>query len=75
MAQLKRLTGKQEEVVELSEGARLSNLLGRLGEVYGEAIRGVGMIVFRGEEQVRLEEDPGLAEGDRLTLLAPMAGG
>lgn len=74
MAQLRRLTGKASEEVILAEDGTLRGLLARIGELHGAAAAPPTVLVFRGDEQVR-EQTAALADGDRVTLLTPMAGG
>lgn len=84
MAQLKRLTGKAGEELNLPEGSRFSTLRDALVKRYGDKLvsvlgrwedMGPAILVFRGQEQIRPQEDPLLKEGDSFTFLAPMAGG
>lgn len=83
MSQLRRLAGKGSEVVDLNEGGRLADLLCRIAEVHGPEFRAIALdadgkphlslLAFRSEEQLAADEI--LADGDRVTLLTPMAGG
>ena len=83
LAQLRRLTGTGREEVSLSAGSSLSDLLRALVQLHGErlaavALGGAGephpsLLVFRGGDQV--SGNVPLSEGDRVTLLTPMAGG
>lgn len=82
MAQLKRLAGAATETVELADGT-LADLLRTLGDRHGDSFRKLllgldgrpqkSLLFFVGDEPA----DPArpLRDGDRVTILAPMAGG
>lgn len=76
--------GKREDEVELREGASLSELLGKLTEMYGELLRGL----FDMEKEsivdpsfvitvnsVSRTGDTRLKEGDRVALMTLISGG
>jgi len=83
MSQLRRLAGRSSEEIVLDEGGRLADLLRRIVETRGPDFRAVAfdadgephlsLLAFRSEEQI--SADVVLADGDRVTLLTPMAGG
>ncbi len=85
LAQVKRAAGCASEAVELDDASSPRELVRRLAERHGEALRGLllgptgephaSLLVFVGDEQVRWEPARELRDGDVVTVLAPMAGG
>lgn len=82
LAQLRRLMRSTSDDVELSEGSTLSDLLHHLASMHREAEAILldregnphgSLLMFREEEQV--DGKSVLTNGDRVTLLTPMAGG
>lgn len=77
-------TGKKSEKVELKEGALLSELLSKLVEVYGEAIKNLfaderrnvldpSFIVTVNGKSIPM--DAKLKEGDTVSLMTVISGG
>ncbi|MEZ6044439.1 MAG: MoaD/ThiS family protein [Planctomycetaceae bacterium] len=85
VAQIKRAAGTGKETVELSDGATLKETLSSLAEKHGDPLAGMllaadgnpinSLLIFLGEDQVRIEENPVLAEGAVLTISTPISGG
>jgi len=76
--------GKQEEEIELKEGAFLSELLGKLTEIYGETLQ----TLLGSDTESRLDPsivitvngvsrtaDLRLHEGDRVAIMTLISGG
>lgn len=85
VAQLKRLAGCAAETVEVAQtGLTVAELLEDLGELHGADFRALlldadnwaqkSLLIFVGDQPI---EHPFhcLHDGDRLTILSPMAGG
>jgi molybdopterin converting factor small subunit len=82
-AQLRQAAGVASEAVDLDGPGTLRHLVERLGQRHGEALRRLVLdpagslqptvLVFVGDAQVR--GDAPLKEGDRVTLMSPIAGG
>ncbi|MFO0965348.1 MAG: MoaD/ThiS family protein [Gemmataceae bacterium] len=72
LAQMRGVTSKPGESMDLPAGATMLDLMARLEALYGPA---PPLLVFRGEEQAALSREVTLTDGDRITLLTPMAGG
>jgi len=86
--QLREITGKNEERVELSQGATLEDLFKMLSERYGEAFRGYVfdtegnvkenlLILLNGRSLDKHKELFGMTLGqeDILAILSPLSGG
>jgi molybdopterin converting factor small subunit len=82
MAQLKRLAGASE-VIEVGSGSVLGAVLVELAARHGADFRALllgadgqpqrSLLVFIGDERAGLNQE--LHDGDRVTILSPMAGG
>lgn len=85
MAQIKRAAGTGREVIELPSGTTLTAVLSQLAENHGDPLAGMlldadgnpirSLLLFLGDEQVRLEENPTLTDGSQLTISTPISGG
>ncbi|MCC6420317.1 MAG: MoaD family protein [Gemmataceae bacterium] len=84
LAQVKQATGRASEAVELESGSSIQDLVRRLADRHGEALRRLllrdgrlhdSILLFVGAEQVRWDSPAPLSDGDVVTVLAPMAGG
>jgi molybdopterin converting factor small subunit len=84
VAQVRQATGCAAEALNLEGGCSLQELVRRLADRHGEALRRLllsggslhdSILLFVGEEQVRWETPRSLRDGDVVTVLAPMAGG
>ena len=85
MAQVRQAAGVAVEEVELGGACPVGDLLTRLAERHGPPLRQLlldrhggpqpTLLVFVGAEQVQPGERHLLADGDIVTVLAPMAGG
>ncbi|MCI0637668.1 MAG: MoaD/ThiS family protein [Gemmataceae bacterium] len=83
LAQLKQAAGTPSEVIEVTNGCSVRDLIRRLVEHRPGAFRGLvcdsagllhpALLVFIGDQQV--EHDQSLRDGDGVTVLTPMAGG
>lgn len=83
--QIRQAAGKDEEVVEIEEAATPRTTVQRLAETSGEPLRshllGEGgelrpsLVLVIGDEQIELDSDKPLTDGERLTILPPIAGG
>jgi len=83
MAQVRRASGRSSEIVELSVGAALLDLLRSLADHHGGAMRTMllddaaaprkSLLYFVGDDHA--EPSRLLRDGDSVTLLAPMSGG
>lgn len=67
-AQLRQAIGRPSEQLDVAIGATVGDLLKRLGERST-----AGLLVFVNDEQADATQP--LRDGDRVTVLAPMAGG
>ncbi|NOX54903.1 MAG: MoaD/ThiS family protein [Planctomycetes bacterium] len=84
-AQVKRAAGVSSEEFEFTGPCTLGELLDRIVERHGDAIREVlldqegclqpSMLVFVGEDQVRGDQARPLQDGDVVTFLPPISGG
>ncbi|HID23939.1 MAG TPA: MoaD/ThiS family protein [Planctomycetaceae bacterium] len=84
-AQLKRAAGVSSEEFELTGPCSLGELLDRIVQRHGEAVRQAlldqdgrlhpSMLVFVGEDQVRRDQTRPLQDGDVVTFLPPISGG
>lgn len=85
MAQVRLAAQRPSEKVTLDEALTLREFLAHLGERHGEPMRKLlfdaqggiqnTLLIFKGEEQVRLDNLVSLQDGDVVTLLTPIAGG
>ncbi|MAT16894.1 MAG: hypothetical protein CMJ46_16665 [Planctomyces sp.] len=85
MAQIKRAAGTGREEIELPDGTLLSDALTQLAESHGDPLAGMvldgegkpitSLLLFLGDEQVRLEANPTLTDGAQLTISTPISGG
>ncbi|MCA9041256.1 MAG: MoaD/ThiS family protein [Planctomycetaceae bacterium] len=85
MAQIKRAAGTAREEVELPGGATLGETLSQLAKQHGDPLAGMlldadgkpinSLLLFLGEDQVRLEKNPVLQDGAQLTISTPISGG
>ncbi|HYT94884.1 MAG TPA: MoaD/ThiS family protein [Gemmataceae bacterium] len=85
LAQVKQAAGCASEILDIEGHCRLQELVRRLADGHGEALRRLllrpagelhdSILLFVGEEQVRWETPRELHDGDVVTVLAPMAGG
>lgn len=77
LAQLKRLAGVAEERLEVPVGATLAHAIQQLAAAHGADFRsivlGPSLLIFVNDAQVTSSAT--LSDGDRITLLTPMAGG
>lgn len=83
--QIKQSTGKTSEAIELADGATVRDLVERLLDFYGEALRAhvvraegasrQSVLLAVGEEQVEWDAPRKLEDGDVVTFLPPIAGG
>lgn len=81
-AQLRDLSGVREAGFSLADGSRLSDLLNRVYQEYGDTFKkemaGIGglRILVEGQENEVLDGlDTILKEGDTVALLPPVGGG
>ena len=84
-AQVRLAAGRASEPVEMAAGATLSTLLAALADRYAPAFRQFvvnntnrprpGIIVLVNDRPLAPGADPALAEGDRVFLFSPVAGG
>lgn len=83
LAQLKRLAAVASENIDVPTGCTLSQLLTRLAEGRDSGFRNIvldadgaphpSLLIFLNDHQTT--GSPTFREGDRITLLTPMAGG
>ncbi len=84
-AQLRLLTGKASERLQLTPPCTAQDLVRRLAGQYGDDFRRLvirddgqlapSVLVFVGEEQVLWSDPHWLADGDSLCIATPIAGG
>jgi sulfur-carrier protein len=84
-AQLKRAAGTGREIVELGPAATLSELVQRVAERHGDALKPLlldasgglhpSILVFVNDEQCRDAAGRALKDGDTVALLPPISGG
>jgi molybdopterin converting factor small subunit len=84
LAQVKQAAGASSEVVDVARPCHVAELIAQLTERHGEPLRRLlldddgkvqpALLLFVGEEQVD-SQTAALADGDVVTVLAPMAGG
>jgi molybdopterin synthase sulfur carrier subunit len=70
-AQLKEITGREQEDMEFNSGATVSDILEKVKSLYGADIRGLKVAI--NEEFADLSKS--LHEGDSAALLPPVSGG
>ena len=85
LGQLGHLAGRGEETLEAAEGQGLAALLADAAERHGEEFRAIvlddagaprpSLMVLVNEAPVDKARTPALNDGDRVTLLAAIAGG
>lgn len=83
-SQIKRVTGTETEEYELEENGTLQDLILLVSQkhdaelhslLFKEEILHPSILLFVKDNQVRWEDNPELADGDRVTLLSPISGG
>jgi MoaD family protein len=84
-AQVRQAAGTERETLTLAEGADVRALLARLDERHGEAFRAFvldasgnarpGIILLVNDQPVDRAGSPRLADGDRVSIFSPVAGG
>lgn len=84
-AQLKRALGRGRESLEFADGAVLFEVMSELSARYGDAAREVlylengdlnpSIALFVNDKQVFSAAETRIRDGDRVTLLCPIAGG
>ena len=84
-AQIRLAAGRADEPVVLADGVTLRVLLASLADRYAPAFRQFvvddanrprpGIIVLVNDRPVAPGADPALADGDRVSLFSPVAGG
>ena len=85
LAQVKQTAGVSSEILELPDAATLRDVLPRIAERHGDALRRIlfddagnsrpSLLFFIGDRQVRGQQAVELRDGDRLTIMSPIAGG
>ncbi|MBT3380437.1 MAG: MoaD/ThiS family protein [Lentisphaerae bacterium] len=85
VAQMKKVAGINSETVTLPDGAPVQALVTKLADDHDQPFRDVlldanaslrkSTLVFIGDDQIEWEVLRELADGDRVTILAPLAGG
>jgi molybdopterin converting factor small subunit len=85
MAQIKTAAGTGAEVVHLAQACSVRDVLRVLVERHGSALRQLlftaegqlqpTILLFVNDDQVQQPDQTWLGDGDRLTLLSPIAGG
>ena len=85
VAQFKEAAGVPGEALELPAGASLQAVVRRVAEAHGPRLAGLlldeagglrpSAVLFVGDDQVEWDEAVVLRDGDRLTLMSPLAGG
>lgn len=84
-AQARAAAGRASEAIELGESCSVRELLIRLGQRHGEALRTMiltpegrphpSILLFVGDEQVRSDSEAMLRDGDVVAMLSPISGG
>ncbi|MEM4160486.1 MAG: molybdopterin converting factor subunit 1 [Thermoplasmata archaeon] len=72
-AGLRDITGKETEIVEVKDKARIKEILEILYKKYPEMLKSADIIVARNRQYA--EENEVVAEGDEIALLPPVSGG
>ena len=85
LAQAKQAAGCASEALDLDAGCTLPELVRRLAERHGEALRRLllgpagtpheSLLLFVGDDQARGPTPRALRDGEVITVLSPMAGG
>lgn len=84
-AQVRQAAGRENETVKLADGADVRALLAQLAERFGAAFRAFvlnengdprpGIIVLVNDQPVARGEKKVLADGNRVSIFSPVAGG
>ena len=84
-AQIRQITGKSTESLELPPNATLRQAIDALFQQYGDDLRTFlatpdgelrpSIVLILGDRQVRWTDPAALKDGDHLLLLSPIAGG
>ena len=84
-AQFKRAAGVASETVEIDEQSSLQSVLRSVASQRGGDFESIlldnksqlhsSILVFVCDQQTSWDSDPGLKDGDTITLLAPISGG
>jgi len=84
-AQVRQVAGVEQETISLDKDAELRGLLARLADRYGDSFRSFvldtngdsrpGIIVLVNDQPVARGQSPRLADGDRVSIFSPVAGG
>ena len=75
MAQLRQAAGTSAEEVELKAPCPVEELLALLGRRHGEGLGRMSSTALVFVNDVQADRGTTLGDGDRVTLLAPIAGG
>lgn len=85
LAQLRAQRGRENDTLELDDGATVRGVIDHLADLHGAKLRemlltGQGrvrpsILIFADKDQIDPESHEPLADGQTLTLLSPMAGG
>jgi len=85
VAQLKRAAGNATESLEITENQSLSNVSRNLCEQDGESLANIlltpadeispTLLLFLNDEQISLDENQLIQDGDTLTISTPISGG
>jgi MoaD family protein len=84
-AQVSQAAGTARETLAVDDGVDLRALLARLADRYGEAFRAFvldatggtrpGIILLVNDQPIDRALNPRLADGDRVSIFSPVAGG
>lgn len=84
-AQLRRAAGVRRQELEVPEASRISAVLRHAALLHGQEFERVvftregklqsALLVFCGERQVHLADDPVLESGAAVTVMSPISGG
>ena len=84
-AQLRQAAGTGREALDVDSGCTLADLVRHIAAVHGEPLAPLlidpggklrrSLLLFVGDDQVRLETPVELQDGDSVTLLSPVSGG
>lgn len=85
VAQMKKVAGTSSEEIQLPDGAPVQALVTKLANDHGQQFGAVllddeqklrsSTLVFIGDDQIEWKVLRELTNGDRVTILAPLAGG
>ena len=85
VAQMRQASGVGDELVGVEAPCSVRGLIDALAQRHGDRFRTIvfdaagavrpSLLVFVSDEQVELAEARELREGDKVTILAPLAGG